>query len=159
MHLASRDVIISSQICVSKLQRFSTSGDGCWLPTNPPEFAQPRLSRVKRRSSPARGVQIWVCLFLYGRSLPRHPHDRPYRNKHTQICTPSLGTTSVCPCSNGAVQIRVGLELAEKVPFWRKRRKLGFCILPTDNKVLAPQTPENDENDENAGGDSGKGMV
>ena len=30
--LASRDVIISSQICVSKLQRFSTLGDGCWLP-------------------------------------------------------------------------------------------------------------------------------
>ena len=37
------------------------------------EFAQPRLSRVKRRSSPARGYKIWVCLFLYGRSLPRHP--------------------------------------------------------------------------------------
>ena len=30
--LASRDVIISSQICVSKLQRFFTLGDGCWLP-------------------------------------------------------------------------------------------------------------------------------
>ena len=30
--LASRDVIISSQICVSKLQRVFTLGDGCWLP-------------------------------------------------------------------------------------------------------------------------------
>ena len=30
--LASPDVIISSQICVSKLQRFFTEGDGCWLP-------------------------------------------------------------------------------------------------------------------------------
>ena len=29
---ASRDVILSSQICVSKLQRFFTLGDGCWLP-------------------------------------------------------------------------------------------------------------------------------
>ena len=29
---ASRDVIISGQICVSKLQRFFTLGDGCWLP-------------------------------------------------------------------------------------------------------------------------------
>ena len=29
---ASRDVIISSQICVSKLQRVFTLGDGCWLP-------------------------------------------------------------------------------------------------------------------------------
>ena len=33
--LASRDVIISSQICVSKLQRVFTSGDGCWLPILP----------------------------------------------------------------------------------------------------------------------------
>ena len=31
--LASRDVIIFSQICVSKLQRVFTLGDGCWLPT------------------------------------------------------------------------------------------------------------------------------
>ena len=61
---------------------------------NPPEFAQPRSSRVKRRSSPARKYKCG-SLFLYGRSLPRHPHDRPYRNKHTQICTPSLGTTTL----------------------------------------------------------------
>ena len=34
---------------------------------NPPEFAQPRLSRVKPRSSPARGYKnLGVCLFLYG---------------------------------------------------------------------------------------------
>ena len=31
--LASRDVIISSQISSSKLQRVVTLGDGCWLPT------------------------------------------------------------------------------------------------------------------------------
>ena len=31
---------------------------------NPPEFARPRLSRVKERSSPARGY-IFGCLFLY----------------------------------------------------------------------------------------------
>ena len=30
--LASRDVIISSQICGSKLQKVFTLGDGCWLP-------------------------------------------------------------------------------------------------------------------------------
>ena len=30
--LASRDVIISSQICGSNLQRVFTLGDGCWLP-------------------------------------------------------------------------------------------------------------------------------
>ena len=30
--LASRDVIISGQSCVSKFQRFCTLGDGWWLP-------------------------------------------------------------------------------------------------------------------------------
>ena len=30
--LASRDVIISSQICASNLQKVFTLGDGCWLP-------------------------------------------------------------------------------------------------------------------------------
>ena len=30
---ASRDVIISGQICGSKLQKVFTLGDGCWLPT------------------------------------------------------------------------------------------------------------------------------
>ena len=30
--LASRDVIISSQSCGSKLQKVFTLGDGCWLP-------------------------------------------------------------------------------------------------------------------------------
>ena len=73
---------------------------------NPPEFAQPRLSRVKRRSSPARGYKFGCVCSYIGRSLPRNPRDRPYRNKHTQICTPSLGTTAICPYSNGAVQIR-----------------------------------------------------
>ena len=33
-----------------------------------PEFAQPRLSRVKARVVPSERVQIWVCLFLDGRS-------------------------------------------------------------------------------------------
>ena len=32
--LASRDVIISSQICVLKFHRFFTLGDGCWLPVH-----------------------------------------------------------------------------------------------------------------------------
>ena len=30
--LASRDAIISSQICGSNLQKVFTLGDGCWLP-------------------------------------------------------------------------------------------------------------------------------
>ena len=39
--------------------------------------------------------------------------DQPYRNKHIQICTLSLGMTALWTYSNRAVQIRVGLELAE----------------------------------------------
>ena len=36
-------------------------------PPNPPEFAQPRLSRVKRQSSPARGYKFgWVCSYMPG---------------------------------------------------------------------------------------------
>ena len=37
--LASRDVIISSQICGSNLQNVFTLGDGCWLPIFPPQWA------------------------------------------------------------------------------------------------------------------------
>ena len=34
---------------------------------NPPEFAQPRLSRVKRRSSPTRGCKFGcVCSYMAG---------------------------------------------------------------------------------------------
>ena len=67
-----------------------------------------------------------MWLFLYGRSLPRHPHDRPYRNKHTQICTPSLGAVQIRVCIWSALtcavtscgQTSVGLQgfVARKAP-------------------------------------------
>ena len=82
---------------------------------NPPEFAQPSLSRVKARSSPARGANLGVFV-PYGQSWGCRGSDQPYRNKHSQICTPSLGTTPLWPYSNLAVQIRVGLELADSLP-------------------------------------------
>ena len=44
--LASRDVMISSQICVSKLQRFFTVGDGCWLPNLLPSYSRIRSIAV-----------------------------------------------------------------------------------------------------------------
>ena len=46
-------------------------------------------------------------------------NDWPCRNKHTRICTLSRGMTALWPYSNGAVQIRVGLELAD----------LCFCLV------------------------------
>ena len=57
---------------------------------NPPEFAQPRLSRVTGRSFPARGYEFW-CVFSYMAGVISHlRNDWPYRNKYTQICTLSL---------------------------------------------------------------------
>ena len=50
------------------------------------------------------------------------------------------------PCVKGAVSTENG-------------ENDGFAFYPTENKGLAPQTPENDENDENGGCHSGKGMV
>ena len=66
-----------------------------------PKFAQPCLSRVKRRSSPARGYKFGcVCSSMAGH-YPGIPHDRPYRNKHLQICNPSLGSMARWPYSTG----------------------------------------------------------
>ena len=63
---------------------------------NPPEFARPRLSRVKGRSSPARGYKFGcVCSYMAG-VISHQRNDWPYRNKHTQICTLSLGMTALC---------------------------------------------------------------
>ena len=48
--------------------------------------------------------------------------------------------------------LRLNVGVAQTV-FWK------ICILPTENKGFAPQTPENDKNDENGGCHSGKGTV
>ena len=83
-----------------------------------PEFAQPRWSRVKGLSSPAGRYKFGcVCSYMAG-VISHQRNDWPYRNKHTQICTLSLGMTALWdptgPYSNGAVQIRVDLELADQ---------------------------------------------
>ena len=58
---------------------------------NPPEFAHPRLSRVKGRSSPAIGYKFrCVCSYMASHYVGVRWH-RPYRNKHTQICTSRWG--------------------------------------------------------------------
>ena len=86
-----------------------------------PNLHNPRLTRVKREVVPSEGLQIWVCLFLYGQSLRRHPHDWPYRNKHTQICTPRWERPPFDPTQTGAVQIRVGLEFVDYPSCFFKR--------------------------------------
>ena len=54
---------------------------------------------------PSVGVEIWVCLFLYGRYYP---------GVRLQIWVRLICVISAY--SNGAVQIRVGLEFADKRP-------------------------------------------
>ena len=78
----TKNTVCATPIGVSELQTHDR------ICTGPFEQGQ-------RAVAPSEGVQIWACLFLYGRSLPWHPHDRPSRNKHTQICTPSLTTTAL----------------------------------------------------------------
>ena len=80
---------------------------------NPPEFAQPRLSRVKRRS-PARGYTFF-CVFV-----PIWLVLRRCEATNLGVFVPCRFAL-ISPYSNGAVQIRVGLELAElqlQMPTW-----------------------------------------
>ena len=79
---------------------------------NPPEFAQSRLSRAKGRSSPARGYKFGCgCSYMAG-VISHQRSDWPYRNKHTQICTLSLGMTALYMSK----QRRVDLATFRAVP-------------------------------------------
>ena len=68
-----------------------------------PEFAQPGLSRSNGSHSQREGTNLGVCLFLYGWS---------YSGLRLQMWACSICVFSIC--SNGALRIRVGLELVEK---------------------------------------------
>ena len=57
--LASRDVIISSQICGSNLQKVFTLGDGCWLPMR----CDPQSSDTQKwLSSGNPRIHSWLCV-------------------------------------------------------------------------------------------------
>ena len=67
--LASRDVIISSQICGSNLQKVFTLGDGCWLPN------------------------LWSCASFEPRAYSENPHPFVrWLNSWSGITTVSLST-------------------------------------------------------------------
>ena len=55
-----------------------------------PSLHSPVFSRVKRRSSPARGYKFGCVCHEDAGVMTGH-----IGNKHTQICTPSLGMTAV----------------------------------------------------------------
>ena len=69
---ASRDVIISSQICGSNVQRFCTLGDGCWLPIKhwnrqkTRDFKAPTGDRVSL-AEPENAREFWWGLSLVKR--------------------------------------------------------------------------------------------
>ena len=65
------------------------------------------IPRPWHKCHPSEGVQFGcVCSYMAGHEDAGVATGRPYRKKHTQICTPSLGATALWPHSNGAVQIR-----------------------------------------------------
>ena len=68
---------------------------------NPPEFAQPRLSRSNDSHPQREGINLGVFISVW-LVLPRYEAT----NLGVLICI-------ISPYSNGAVQIQVGLELAE----------------------------------------------
>ena len=76
-------------------------GLGCQRAPNPPEFAQPHLRRVK-----------W-----HGSNTPKfvasHLGNTSRTGTNTPKFVPLAGDDRRLTYSNGAVQIRVGLELAE----------------------------------------------
>ena len=80
---------------------------------NPPKFAQPNLSRVKQRSSPV-FVPIWLVL--------------------RRCEATNLGVFDLChfalvsPYSNGAVRIRVGLEITDISSLILLKRRTTNCV-------------------------------
>ena len=78
------------------------------------EFAQPRLSRVKGRSSPARGYKFGcVCSDLAG-VISHQCNDWPYRNKHIPNLYPLAGDERpLTLLKRGCANSVVGLELAD----------------------------------------------
>ena len=82
---------------------------------NPPEFAQLRLSSVKARSSPARGYKFGcVCSYMAGHEDAGVVTGQRGTNT-PKFVPPRWGRPRFEPYSNGAVQIRVGLELADNL--------------------------------------------
>ena len=68
--LASRDVIISSQICGSNLQKVFTLGDGSWLPKTGPgrnDIRPPPPPPISGQKAFSRGGG-WGCIFEAPRS-------------------------------------------------------------------------------------------
>ena len=94
-------------LCRAETQRAAEEGGKLLSASSkPPRICTAPFEWGQTAVVPSERVQIWACLFLYGRSLPRCEAT-------------NLGVFVLChfalisPYSNGAVQIRVGLELAD----------------------------------------------
>ena len=89
----------------SKCDEFENNGSASSKPTT--EFAQPRLSRVKARSSPARGYKFgYVCSYMAGHEDAGVVTGHIGTNTHThKFVPPRWGRLRFD--SNGAVQIRL----------------------------------------------------
>ena len=76
------------------------------------------------------GTNLGAFVPIWPVSSHTHSMTGQRAHKQTQICTFSLGMTAVWPYSNGAVQIRVGLELADHCPQKDYRINSGL-VIPT----------------------------
>ena len=79
------------------------------------EFAQPRLSRVKRGRPQRGGTNLGVCFSYMAGHYPGILMTGHIGTNTPKFLPPSLGMTALWSYSKGAVQIRVGLELTDPV--------------------------------------------
>ena len=83
--LASRDVIISSQICVSKLQRFFTLGDGCWLPKKIPSQKGPKGHKCAQMQTIVHELQRVALSLRLRAPIWTFPRKPVMKNPETQL--------------------------------------------------------------------------
>ena len=101
----------------------------CQRAPNPPEFAQPRLSRVKRRSSPARGykfgcvcsymagiTQVWAYKFVCVCSVSFRPHFALLKRG----CANSGGFGARWNCAHDAPPLAEQVFDVRQAEWWRE---------------------------------------
>ena len=105
---------------------------------NPPDFAQPRLSRVKARSSPARGHKFGcVCSYMAGH-YPGILMTGHIGTNTPKFVPPRWGRPRVDPTQTGFVQIWVGLESANHRHSNSKEQLHFFTIFLSAPKCPTP---------------------
>ena len=115
---------------------------------NTPEFAQPRLSRVKGRSSPARGYKSGcVCSYMAGH-YPGILMTCHIGTNTPKFVPPRWGRPPFDPTQTGLCKFWCVLELAESVKLCTKTacahaRKPFLLVFGSIQHTILPDSPEN----------------